>query len=84
MIDLSLNKSTYLCDLLLVVDHQQWHRQQDGAEAFNSLLEAAGSGELVALLQAGDEVRKTKTHGRQPLLGPTVLPVPLGVTTQAG
>ena len=65
--------SPHLGDLLLVVHHQQRHREQDGPEALHALLEAARRGQLVALLQAGDEVRETQAHGGETLLGPAVL-----------
>lgn len=63
----------HLCDLLLVINHQQRHRQQDGSEALDSFLEAPGGGQLVALLQAGDEVGEAQANSGQALLRPTVL-----------
>ena len=64
---------SHLCDLLLVINHQQRNGQQDGSEALHSLLKAPGGGQLVALLQAGDEVGEAQAHSREALLCPTVL-----------
>lgn len=63
----------YLCNLLFVINHQQGYRQKDDSEALNGILKSSGCGQLVALLQAGDEIRETQAHSRQPLLCPTVL-----------
>ncbi len=63
----------HLSNLLLVINHQQWYREQDGSKALDSFLKPPGRGQLVALLQAGDEVGETQAHSRQPLLCPTVL-----------
>lgn len=63
----------HLCYLLLVINHQQRHREKDGSEALHGLLKPPSSGQLVALLQASDEIRQTESHGGQPLLCPTVL-----------
>lgn len=63
----------YLCNLLFVINHQQGYRQKDDSEALNGVLKSSGCGQLVALLQAGDEIRETQAHSRQPLLCPTVL-----------
>lgn len=63
----------YLCNLLFVINHQQGYRQKDDSEALNGVLKSPGCGQLVALLQAGDEIRETQAHSRQPLLCPTVL-----------
>lgn len=69
---------SHLCNFLLVVNYQQWYRQQDGSETFHSFLKPPGRGQLVALLQAGDEVGEAQAYSRQPLLGPAVLKI-LGV-----
>lgn len=58
----------HLGNLLLVVHHQQWNAEQDGAELFHSLLELANSGELVAELQALDEVIELQAHSRDAAL----------------
>ena len=48
----------HLSNLLLVINHQQRYREQDGSEALNSFLKPPRCGQLVALLQAGDEIRE--------------------------
>ena len=63
----------HLSNLLLVINHEQWHRQQDGSEALDGFLKPPGSGQLVALLQTGDEVGEAHAYSREPLLCPTVL-----------
>lgn len=63
----------YLCNLLFVINHQQRYRQKDDSEALNGVLKSSSCGQLVALLQAGDEIRETQAHSRQPLLCSTVL-----------
>ncbi len=63
----------HLRNLLFVINHQQRHREQDASEALNSFLKAPGRGQLVALLQAGDEVGEAQAHSRQSLFCPTVL-----------
>lgn len=63
----------HLRDLLLVIDHQQRNRQQDDPEALDGFLKAPGRGQLVALLQAGDEVGEAQAHGGQSLLRAAVL-----------
>lgn len=68
----------HLCNFLLVVNYQQWYRQQDGSETVHSFLKPPGRGQLVALLQAGDEIREAQAYSRQPLLCPAVLKI-LGV-----
>lgn len=63
----------HLCNLLLVVNHQQRYREQDGSKALHSFLKPPGRRQLVALLQAGDEVGETQADSRQSLLCPAVL-----------
>ena len=63
----------HFCNLLLVINHKQWHRQQDASEALDRFLKPPGSGQLVALLQTSDEVGEAQAHSREPLLCPTVL-----------
>lgn len=63
----------HLCNLLFVINHQQRYRQQDDSKALNSFLKSSSSGQLVALLQAGDEVREAQAHSRQALLRAAVL-----------
>ena len=63
----------HLSNLLLVINHEQWNRQQDGSEALDGVLKPPGSGQLVALLQTGDEVGEAQAHSREPLLCSTVL-----------
>lgn len=63
----------HLCNLLLVINHEQRHRQQDGSEALDGFLKTPGSCQLVALLQTGDEVGQAQAHSREPLLCTTVL-----------
>lgn len=65
--------AAHLCNFLLVVNYQQWYRQQDGSEALDSFLKPPGRGQLVTLLQASDEVGEAQAHSRQSLLCPTVL-----------
>lgn len=40
----------HLCNLLLVINNQQRHRQQDGSETLHSVLKTPRGGQLVALL----------------------------------
>lgn len=65
--------AAHLGYFLLVVNYQQWYRKQDGSETLDSFLKPPGCGQLVTLLQAGDEVGEAQTHSRQPLLCPRVL-----------
>ena len=63
----------HFCNFLLVINHQQRHRQQDSSEALNSFLKSTSRGQLVALLQPGDEVGEAQAHSGQSLLCPAVL-----------
>lgn len=63
----------HLCNLLLVVHHQQRDGQQDDSEALHGFLEAPRRRQLVAVLQAGDEVGEAQAHSGQALLCATVL-----------
>lgn len=76
--------STHLCNLLFVVDHKQRYGEENGSEALHGILESARGGQLIALLQARDEVSKTQTHRWQTSFRPAVLPVSQGKTVQAG
>lgn len=60
--------SADLCNFLFVVNYKKWHRQQDGSEAFHCFLKSASGGELVTLLQAGDEVRETQANSWESVL----------------
>lgn len=60
--------SANLCNFLFVVNYKQWHRQQDGSKTFDCFLKSPSCGQLVALLQAGDEVRETQANSWKSIL----------------
>lgn len=64
----------HLGNLLLVVHHEQRHAQQDGPELLHCLLEFAGGGELVAELQALDQVIQLQANCRDCVLQGSFLP----------
>lgn len=64
----------HLSNLLLVVHHQQGHTEQDGAELLHSLLKLASCSELVAQLQALDQVIKLQSHSRESILQASFFP----------
>lgn len=65
--------SANLCNFLFVVNNKKWHRQQDGSEAFHCFLKPPGGGQLVTLLQAGDEVCETQAHSWESIFRPVFL-----------
>ncbi len=75
---------THLCNLLFVVDHKQWYGEENGSETINSFFKAPSCGQLIALLQAWNQIRETQAHRWETPFSPAVLPVSLGVTVQAG
>lgn len=66
--------ASHLSDLLLVVHHQQRHAEQDGAELLHGLLKFASRGELVAQLQALDQVIEFQANGREGILQASFFP----------
>lgn len=57
-----------LCNFLFVVDYEKRHGQQDGSEAFDCFLKSPGGGQLVTLLQTGDEVREAQANSWESVL----------------
>lgn len=64
----------HLSDLLLVIHHQQGHAEQDGAELLHGLLKLASRGQLVADLQALDQVVQFQPNGREGILQASFFP----------